>query len=121
MHLAYNNNPIHKYFLDGVLLEEVKDEKDLGWDDNIRSCIKDANRCIAWVSRNLLNRDSYILARVYKTIIRPKLEYCVQLWNPAACQCGNWSVILELKSIQRRFTCLTNDIGLLPYSKRLEK
>ena len=24
MHLAYNNNPIHEYFLDGVLLEEVK-------------------------------------------------------------------------------------------------
>ena len=70
MHLAYNNNPIHKYFLDGVLLEEVKNQKylglivneDLGWDDNIRSCIKDANRCIALVSRNLLNRDSYILA-----------------------------------------------------------
>ena len=128
MHLAYNNNPIHEYFLDGVLLEEVKNEKDLGlivnedlgWDDNIRSCIKDANRCIAWVSRNLLNRDSYILARVYKTIIRPKLEYCVQLWNPAACH-GNWSVILELESIQRRFTRLTYDIGLLPYSKRLEK
>ena len=44
MHLAYNNNPIHKYFLDGVLLEEVKNEndlglivnEDLGWDDNIR-------------------------------------------------------------------------------------
>ena len=62
------------------------------------------------------------MARVYKTIIRPKLEYCVQLWNPAACH-GNWSVILELESIQRerRFTRLTNDIGLLPYSKRLEK
>ena len=25
-----NNNPIHEYFLDGVLLEEVKNEKDLG-------------------------------------------------------------------------------------------
>ena len=24
------------------------------------------------------------------------------------------------KSIQRRFTCLANDIGLLPYSKRLQ-
>ena len=51
---SYNNNPIYKYFLDGVLLEKVKNEKDLGlifnedlgWDDNIRSCIKDANRCI---------------------------------------------------------------------------
>ena len=56
---------------------------------------------------------------MYKTIVRPKLEYCVQLWNPAACH-GNWSIILELESIQRRFTRLANNVGLLPYSKRLE-
>ena len=93
--------------------------EDLGWDENIRSCIKNTNRCIGWVSRNLLNRDYKLLARVYKSIIRPRLEYCVQLWNPVACH-GNWSVILELESIQRRFTRLANDIGLLPYSKRLE-
>ena len=61
-----------------------------------------------------------ILTRIYKTIIRPKLEYCVQLWNPAACH-GNWSNILELEAIQRRFTRLANDIGLLPYSGRLAK
>ena len=39
-----------------------------------------------------------ILTSVCKTIIRPKLEYCVQLWNPAAFL-GNWSIILELESI----------------------
>ena len=65
------------------------------------------------------SRDHNIISKVYKTIIRPKLEYCVQLWNPAACH-GNWSIILELESIQRRFTRLANNIGLLPYSKRLE-
>ena len=43
----------------------------------------------------------------------------MQLWNPAACH-GNWSTILEIESIQRRFTRLPNDIGLLPYSKRLQ-
>ena len=47
-----------------------------------------------------MNRDQKILSRVYKTIIRPKLEYCVQLWNSAACH-GNWSTILEIESIQR--------------------
>ena len=127
MHLAFNNNPSLQYFLDGILLEDVKSEKDLGllvsenlsWDDNIRTCIKDANRCIGWISRNLLTRDYNIISKVYKTIIRPKLEYCVQLWNPAACH-GNWSIILELESIQRRFTRLANNVGLLPYSKRLE-
>ena len=48
-----------------------------------------------------------------------RLEYCVQLWNPAACH-GNWSLILELESIQRKFTRLAKDIGPLPYSRRLE-
>ena len=67
----------------------------------------------------MINIDYKVLSRVYKTVIRPRLEYCVQLWNPAACH-GNWSIILELESIQRRFTRLDNDVGLLPYSKRLE-
>ena len=127
MHLAFNNNPSHQYFLDGILLEDVESEKDLGllvsenlsWDDNIRTCIKDANQCIGWIARNLLTRDHNIISKVYKTIIRPKLEYGVQLWNPAACH-GNWSIILELEAIQRRFTRLANNVGLLPYSKRLE-
>ena len=127
MHLDYNNNPLNNYFSDGVLLEEVKAEKDLGllvsgnlgWDKCIRSCIKDENRCVGWISRNFINRDQKILSHVYKTIIRPKLEYCVQLWNPAACH-RNWSTILVIESIQRRFTRLANDIGLLPYSKRLQ-
>ena len=115
MHLAFNNNPSHQYFLDGILLEDVKVEKDLGllvsehlsWDDNICTCIKDTNQCIGWISRNLLTntRDYNIISKVYKTIIRPKLEYCVQLWNPAACH-GNWSIILELEAIQHRFTRL---------------
>ena len=128
MHLDYNYNPNNEFKLDGIILESIVTEKDLGltvshdlkWDSNIKLCIKDANRAICWISRNLLERDSVILTHIYKTIIRPKLEYCVQLWNPEACH-GNWSTILELESIQRRFTRLANDIGLLPYSDRLVK
>ena len=127
MHLNYNDNQNTDYFLDGVLLKNVDEEKDLGmfvsselsWKKNIHSCIKAANRAIGWVSRNVIERDTTILSNIYKSIIRPKLEYCVQIWSPAACY-GNWSLILELESIQRRFTRLCNDIGMLPYSKRLE-
>ena len=66
-----------------------------------------------------MQRDPKIISHIYKEIVGPKLEYCVQIWNPVACH-GNWSTILELESIQRRFTRLANDIGTLPYSKRLE-
>ena len=41
-------------------------------------------------------------------------------WNPKACD-GNWSTILELESIQRRFTLLANGKFLSPYSDRLAK
>ena len=59
------------------------------------------------------------MLRVYKTLIRPHLEYCVQLWNPAA-EHGNWSLILRIESVQRRFTRMIEGVGLLPYSERLQ-
>ena len=54
---------------------------------------------------------------VYKTLIRPHLEYCVQLWNPVP-EHGNWSLILKLEGVQRRFTRMIDGVGLLPYSER---
>ena len=56
---------------------------------------------------------------IYKTLIRPHLEQCVQLWNPAV-EHGNWSLILRLEGVQRRYTRLIDGVGLLPYSKRLD-
>ena len=58
------------------------------------------------------------MLRVYKTLIRPHLEYFVQLWNPAA-EHGNWSLILRIESVQRRFTRMIEEVGLLPYSEQL--
>ena len=71
------------------------------------------------MQRNMLSRDPQILRNVFKTMIRHHLEYCVQAWNPVACH-GNWSIILEIESVQRRFTRLADGIGMLPYSKRLD-
>ena len=73
---------------------------------------------IAWITRTVINKSKYVMLNIYKTLIRPKLEYCVQLWSPRACH-GNWSIILDLESVQRRFTCMINEIGTLSYSKRL--
>ena len=73
---------------------------------------------ISWVTRNIVNKERNVMLSIYKTLIRPKLEYCVQVWNPVACH-GNWSIIIELENVQRRFTRMINNIGLLPYSERL--
>ena len=41
------------------------------------------------------------------------------MWNPVA-EFGNWTLILALESVQRRFTRLIDKIGTLPYSQRLD-
>ena len=41
------------------------------------------------------------------------------MWNPVR-PYGNWAVILEIEGVQRRFTRLIDEIGTLPYSRRLE-
>ena len=56
---------------------------------------------------------------IYKALIRPHLEYCVQLWNSPAAH-GSWGTVLELDSVQRRFTRLIDEVGTPPYSRRLE-
>ena len=107
-------------------MSSVETEKDLGvlvteqllWKDQMKACISKANQMISWVTRNLILRDKYVMRNVYKTVIRPHLEYCTQLWSPTA-KHGNWARIIEIENVQRRFTRLIDDLGTLPYSERL--
>ena len=55
---------------------------------------------------------------IYRSLIRPHLEYAVQCWSPAP-RFGNWAVILDIEKVQRKFTRLMNDIGTLTYGDRL--
>ena len=124
---SFNNNPHNTYHLNGKVILTSDQEKDLGvlttcsllWNDQINSCVNKANQMICLIARNLISREKSLMLRIYKTLIRPNLEYCVQLWNPVH-EHGNWSVILRIEGVQRRFTRMINGIGLLPYSERLE-
>ena len=60
------------------------------------------------------------MINIYKSLVRPNLEYCVQLWNPIP-KNGNWALIMELESVQRKYTRFVDGIGLLPYKDRLKK
>ena len=127
MHIRFNDNPNFNYSIDGIVLEESVQEKDLGvithssllWNEQIKASIAKANKMICWIVRNLIIREKSVMLAIYKALIRPHLEYCVQLWNPVAAH-GSWGIVLELESVQRRFTRLIDEVGTLPYSRRLE-
>jgi hypothetical protein len=119
---------INKYYLNDGLLPNVAGEKDLGvniesnlgWGSHIQSNISKAKQCIGWVKRNVISRNAEVMVNIYKSLIRPHLEYCVQLWSPKP-EHGNWATIMELESVQREFTRLIDGVGLLTYKERLDK
>jgi len=127
LHIVGNSNPQNIYSLDGVDLESIESEKDLGltvnnkldFDDHIKSSFSKANKMIAWISRNIICKSKEVMVLIYRSLIRPHLEYCVQAWSPAP-RFGNWGLILSIEKVQRKFTRLINDIGTLPYGARLQ-
>ena len=121
-------NPETKYLFGDNELKSVDEERDLGvlfdasfnFKSHIASCISKANQQIGWITRSIISRQSGVMLRVYKTLIRPFLEYCCQVWSPKA-KYGNWATILEIEGVQRSFTRIIDGLGLLTYRERLEK
>ena len=121
LHIQHNENPMNDYYLNGLRMNKSGQEKDLGvltsdsllWNEQIESSVSKANQMICWIVRNLILREKSVMLSVYKALVRPHLEYCVQLWNPVAEQ-GSWGLILELEGVQRRFTRLIDEVGTFP-------
>jgi len=59
-----------------------------------------------------IDKDSFLI--LYKTYIRPHLEYCVQSWSPSLLK-----DIACLEQIQRRATKLVDSLSKVSYSERL--
>ena len=127
LHISGNDNPLNMYSLDGIELETIESEKDLDlivnnkldFGDQIKNCLSKANKMIAWISRNIICKSKDVMVLIYRSLIRPHLEYCVQAWSPNP-RFGNWGLILSIEKVQRKFTRLINDIGTLPYGARLQ-
>ena len=110
-------NPKKQYLFGGVPLRCVDSEKDLGvtfntsfnFKDHVRNSIAKANRTIAWVTRSIISREPSVMLGLYKSLIKPHIEYCSQAWAPMA-RHGNWSLILELEGVQRSFTRMIDGV-----------
>lgn len=89
MHLGHDNTGA-RYHLNNTLLDETTEEKDLGvvFGQDCKpskQCAKAAARamnCLRVIKRTFKYFDSNSFSVLYKSYIRPHLEYSVQAWCP---------------------------------------
>jgi len=123
MHMGRKNKSF-KYEMGNKELRTTEEEKDLGVivhhsTKSSRQCTvaaTKANRILGFIRRTVVSREKSIILNLYKTLVRPHLEYCVQVWNPHLQKDKD---ILE--KVQRRATRMIRGIGRLTYEERLKE
>ena len=73
-----------------------------------------ANRVLGMIKRTFTSRDSKIIIPLYKSLIRPQLEYCIQAWHPHLKK-----DIDILEKVQKRATKSIKGMQHLSYKERL--
>ena len=122
MHFGYNN-PCLEYTMGGEKWM-TESEKDLGVvihstlkpAVHIANCVKKANQMLGMIQRTITYKNKRILLLMYKTLVRPHLEYVVQAWSPH--QLGH---IRLIEGVQRRFTRMIPELKSLTYEARFKR
>ena len=104
-------------------LSQVTEEKDLGvtvdeelkFKKHIEDKIATANKMLGIIRHTFKHLDNRSFCMLYKSLVRPHLEYASIIWSPHTKQYQDM-----IEKVQRRATKLLPDLKDLPYNDRLK-
>ena len=68
------------------------------------------------IKRSFIYKNCYVVLRLYKSLVRPHIQYCVQAWMPHLRK-----DIDLLERVQRRATRVIDEFRGLTYEERLRE
>ena len=103
---------------------KARQEKDLGvyintsmkFNKQCAESVKKANRVIGIIKRNFMNFDRSVILKLYKSLVRPHLDYAIPVWRPYLKK-----DITLLENVQRRMTKLVPKLRNKTYEERLKE
>ena len=89
LHTGSGNTGMN-YEMGGTILSKTVKENDLGVTMNANMKISEqcriaaskGNQVLGMIRRNITYKEKSLIIPLYKAIVRPHLEYCIQAWNP---------------------------------------
>ena len=122
MHIGRKNRRF-EYTMEGVKMGVAEEEKDLGvWMESTmkptRQCeaaAKQANSVLGLITKSFHYRSAKTLVPLYKTFVRPKLDYAAAVWSP-------WMEkdIEMLEKVQKRLVRMISDTNGESHEERLK-
>src|SRR5215469_955813 len=118
-----SRNEGHNYFIEGSVLQATSEEKDLGVTVDktlkfLKQCaeaVKKAKKMLGYIARNFEYKSKNVILPLCKSLVRPHLEYAVQLWSPY-----HVKDIGKIERVQRRATKMIPELRGKPYAQRLK-
>ena len=122
MHLGKQEKE-ESYNLGNSVMSVTEGERDLGifvdrelkFHQQTARTVKKANRILGLIQRTFSTRNRGLILPLYKTMVRPILEYGNVAWGPIY-ETDN----VRIERVQRRATRLITEVRELPYEERLQ-
>ena len=123
MHIGNKKQLFDEYAIGGHILEKVEEEKDLGViinekfkvDKQCAMVAKKANQVLGLIYRTFSCKSKTIITQLYKSLVRPHLDYCSPVWRPHLQKDINL-----LEKVQKRATRMVEGYRGVDYFSRLK-